>query len=86
MNKGYRNKVRRSREKGLRVNALVPASEEGRNKLRKASGSRIWLRSGDVRMGKPGESNVSSSRKGGARGELKHLSTRRKRNQKRFRE
>jgi hypothetical protein len=55
-----RNKVRRSREKGLKVNALVPTSEEGRNKLRKASGSRIWRRSGDVRMGKPGQSNVWS--------------------------
>ncbi len=52
--------MKRSREKGLKVDALAPASEEGREKLRKASGSRIWYRSGDVRMGKPGESYVSS--------------------------
>ena len=68
------------------VNALVPASDEGRDKLRKASGSRIWRRSGDVRMGKPGQGNAWSSRKGSERGELKHLSTHRKRNQTRFRQ
>ena len=32
-------------------------------------------------MGKPGSGNTESSRKGGEPGELKHLSTRRKRNQ-----
>ena len=72
---GYRNKVRRSRVKGLKVDALVPISDEGRDKLRKASGSRIRFRSGDVRMGKPGISNVLSSRKGSTLRELKHLST-----------
>ena len=40
-------------------------------------------RSGDVRMGKPGRGYALSSRKGSQPGELKHLSTRRKRNQKR---
>ena len=39
-------------------------------------------RSGDVRMGKPGRGYALSSRKGSQPGELKHLSTRRKRNQK----
>ena len=42
------------------MNALVPVSEEGRVKLRKASGSRNRRRSGDVRMGEPGGSHVPS--------------------------
>ena len=48
-------------------------------KLRGAASKR---RSGDVRMGKPGGGNAPSSCKGSQPGELKHLSTRRKRNQK----
>jgi hypothetical protein len=49
----------------------------------KPRGAASKLRSGDVRMGKPGGGYAPSSRKGSQPGELKHLSTRRKRNQKR---
>ncbi len=38
--------------------------------------------SGGVRMGKPASRNGDASRKGGEPGEVKHLSTRRKREQK----
>jgi len=49
----------------------------------KLRGAASELRSGDIRMGKPGGGRTPSSRKGGEPGELKHLSTRRKRNQTR---
>ena len=49
----------------------------------KLRGAASKLRSGDFRMGKPGGGDAPSSRKGGQPGELKHLSTRRKRNQRR---
>ena len=53
----------------------------------KLRGTASKCRSVDVRMGKPGWSNVQSSINefivyGGELGELKHLSTRRKRKQK----
>jgi len=48
----------------------------------RGAASELW--SGGVRMGKPGEGNTSSSCKGSQPGELKHLSTLRKRNQTRF--
>ena len=48
----------------------------------KLRGAASKHRSGDVRMGKPGRGYALSSRKGSQPGELKHLSTRRKRNQK----
>jgi|GEM_PF-5123234 hypothetical protein len=37
---------------------LAPAADEGRNKLRKARGSRYRLRSLGLRMGQPRQSNV----------------------------
>ena len=49
----------------------------------KLRGAASKLRSGDVRMGKPGGGDAPPSREGGQPGELKHLSTRRKRNQMR---
>jgi hypothetical protein len=49
----------------------------------KLRGAASKHRSGDVRMGKPGGGDAPSSRKRSQPGELKHLSTRRKRNQKR---
>ena len=39
---------------------MALASEEGREKLRKATGNRKWFRSVDVRMGKPDQSYVWS--------------------------
>ncbi len=49
----------------------------------KPRGAASKFRSGDVRMGKPGRGDALSLRKESQPGELKHLSTRRKRNQKR---
>ena len=71
------------------VDALAVRGDEGRNSLRKASGS--WQMSFDPKMSEwenPAELAQLSVTEyigdGGERGELKHLSTRRKRNQPRF--
>ena len=71
------------------VDALAVRGDEGRSSLRKASGS--WQTSFDPKMsewGNPNElAHLSFTEYIGERserGELKHLSTRRKRNQPRF--
>ena len=68
------------------VDALALGADEGRGRLRYASGSCQPSVDEDVRMGKPGTSDVVSPISeciagGGERGEVKHLSTRRKRKQ-----
>ena len=50
----------------------------------KPRGAASKHRAVDIRMGKPGSGYALSHRKVRAPGELKHLSTRRKRNQTRF--
>ena len=65
------------------VDALAPGGDEGRDKLRKAVGRRKW----PVIRGYPNGTTrhpllgVIPESQGGQRGELKHLSTRRKRKQ-----
>ena len=75
--------------KGRTVDALVSGVDEGRGRLRKASGSRqTGLDPGISEWGNPpGLVPVSCAEyigAGGERGELKHLSTLRKRKQPRF--
>ena len=72
------------------VDALAVEGDEGRGSLRKASGS--WQTSIDPGMSEWGNplllavSHTEYIGMRGERGELKHLSTRRKRNQPRFRQ
>ena len=73
------------------VDALALDADEGRGKLRKATGSRkqVLIRrypNGGTPMVKNHRSCTESIGTGRELGELKHLSTRRKRNQPRFRE
>jgi len=50
----------------------------------KPRGAASGLRTGDTRMGEPDTGNTVSSRKGRQPGEVKHLSTLRKRKKNRF--
>ena len=76
--------------KGRKGNALALRADEGRDKLRKASGSRKWALIRRFPNGETRQSNTltTCTEYIGARGEppeLKHLSRARKRNQPRFR-
>ena len=78
----------RARE-GHSVDALVPGGDEGRGTLRKAMGSREQALIRGCPNGATHPFGVSCAESIGVRGEpgeLKHLSTRRKRHQQRFRE
>ena len=76
--------------KERRVDALALRADERRDKLRKASGRskypliRRYL-NGETHMSKPHVSIRQSITYGGEPGELKHLSSRRKRKKHRFR-
>ena len=78
-------------KKERRVDALAPRAEERRDKLRKAAGrskypmSRRYL-NGETRLSRPQSSIRQSITYGREPGELKHLSSRRKRKKHRFRE
>ena len=80
-------KTKRSSKKGRREDALALRAEERRDKLRKAAGRskypgiRRYL-NGETHAGKPCVSMPESIGYGGEPGELKHLSSRRKRKQK----
>ena len=76
--------------KGRKGNALALRADEGRDKLRKATGSRKWALIRGCPNGETRQSNTLSActESIGVRGEppeLKHLSRARKRNQPRFR-
>ena len=74
---------------GHSVDALAPGGDEGRGTLRKATGSREQALIRGYPNGATHPYGVSSAEFIGWRGEpgeLKHLSTRRKRHQQRFRE
>ena len=77
-------------KKERRVDALAPRAEERRDKLRKAAGrskypvSRRYL-NGETRLSIPQSSIRQSITYGREPGELKHLSSRRKRKKHRFR-
>ena len=78
----------RARE-GHSVDALAPGGDEGRGTLRKATGSREQALIRGYPNGATHPYGVSAAEYIGCRGkpgELKHLSTRRKRHQQRFRE
>ncbi len=81
----------RSCRKGRREDALALGADERRDKLRKASGRskcpeiRRCL-NGETRMRSPHASAREHIARGGEPGELKHLSSRRKRKKRRFRE
>ncbi len=69
---------------------MALGAEEGRDKLRKAAGrgkcpSIRGCPNGETRMSRPHASACESIACGGEPGELKHLSTRRKRKKHRFR-
>ena len=79
----------RSSEEERRVDALALRADERRDKLRKASGRSKYplIRrslNGETHMSKPHVSIRQSITYGGEPGELKHLSTRRKRKKHRF--
>jgi len=77
----------RARE-GRSVDALAPGGDEGRGTLRKATGSREQALIRGYPNGATHPYGVSAAEYIGCRGkpgELKHLSTRRKRHQQRFR-
>ena len=81
----------RSSEEGRRADALALRADERRDKLRKASGRSKYplirrFLNGETHMRKPHVSIRQSITYGGEPGELKHLSTRRKRKKHRFRE
>ena len=88
--KRYNAIYRRSSKKEHRADALALRAEERRDKLRKAMGRskypviRRWL-NGETHMSKPHVSIRQSITYGREPGELKHLSTRRKRKKTRFR-
>ena len=80
----------RSSCKGRKGNALALGADEGRDKLRKATGSRKWALIRGYPNGETRQSNTLSAITesigyGGEPPELKHLSRARKRNQPRFR-
>ena len=77
-------------EEERRVDALALRADERRDKLRKAAGRSKYpsIRrslNGETHMSKPHVSIRQSITHGGEPGELKHLSTRRKRKKTRFR-
>ena len=73
-----------SREQEHQADALAPEAEEGRAKLRKATGRRLKAREPWIsEWGNPAIV-MDGHPQGREPGELKHLSTRRKRNQTRF--
>ena len=79
----------RSSEEERRVDALALRADERRDKLRKASGRSKYpsIRrslNGETRMSKPHASYSQYITVGREPGELKHLSTRRKRKKTRF--
>ena len=82
-------KTKRSSKKGRREDALALRAEERRDKLRKAAGrskypeSRGYL-NGETHMERLHVSITESIGYGGEPGELKHLSSRRKRKKNRF--
>ena len=74
----------RSSEEERRVDALALRADERRDKLRKASGRSKYplirrFLNGETRLREPQSSMCESIAHGGEPGELKHLSTRRKR-------
>ena len=80
----------RSSEQERRVDALALRADERRDKLRKASGRSKYptirrCLNGETRLRNPQASIRQSITYGGEPGELKHLSTRRKRKKHRFR-
>ena len=80
---------RKVKQKGHRADALALRAEERRDKLRKASGRSKYpsIRrslNGETRLRKPQSSMRQSITHGREPGELKHLSTRRKRKKTRF--
>ena len=85
---GRKGKKRSSR-KEHRADALAPGADERRDKLRKAAGRGTYpvirrCLNGETRMRKPHASARQSITCGGEPGELKHLSSRRKRKKHRF--
>ena len=81
----------RSSKEGRRADALALRADERRDKLRKASGRSTYpmIRrslNGETRLCRPQSSTGESIACGGEPGELKHLSTRRKRKKHRFRQ
>ena len=73
-------------EQGQKVDALATRADEGRGNAAKSSGEPLAGRSGDLRMGQPpAVMGGYSLLCGGVRqvGELKHLSTPKKRNNSR---
>ena len=83
--------VRGSSQKERRVDALALRADERRDKLRKASGRSKYpmirrFLNGETHVRKPYVSMHESIVHGGEPGELKHLSSRRKRKKHRFRE
>ena len=79
----------RSSCKGHRADALALRADERRDKLRKAAARGIYpltrrCLNGETRPGKPWPSICEYIAYGGEPGELKHLSTRRKRKKNRF--
>ena len=92
---GSQEDVRLSRDwsskEGRRADALALGADERRDKLRKAAGRSTYpvirgCLNGETRLGSPQPSMAESIGHGGEPGELKHLSTRRKRKKHRFRQ
>ena len=80
-----------ARRKGRRADALALSADERRGKLRKSAGRSTHPKirgrlNGETRAGEPCASAPESIGRGGEPGELKHLSSRRKRKKRRFRE
>ena len=83
--------LNRSSWKERRVDALALRAEEGRDKLRKAAGRSKYpvirgCPNGETRRSKPPSTHDESIVMRRERGELKHLSTPRKRKKHRFRQ
>ena len=75
-----------AKQKGRRADALALGADERRDKLRKAAGSGTYAKNrrclnGGTHAGKTRVSARESIARGGEPGELKHLSSRRKRKQ-----
>ena len=80
---------KRLSKKEHRADALAPEADEGRDKLRKAAGRSKYplirrYPNGETRLGKAQALISEYIAYQGERGELKHLSTRRKRKKHRF--
>ena len=81
--------IEKVKHEGRRVDALALRADEGRDKLRKASGRSKYpsirrFPNGETHQSGPLISIRQSITYGGEPGELKHLSTRRKRKKHRF--